>query len=134
MPPTPSETTTPWGAVGDVVALYNKYYYGVPTVAFAKISRLTATQVLVGGNNRRFRRDDGSEWGNRRDGAKLMRPEAREVRDAIAAEAVRALATPLSKAVRDVRSRDGALQALQLVSAMVREAAGKLGVNHVDLV
>ena len=126
--------TSPWGAVGDMVALYNAYHYGVPTVAFAKIERLTTTQVVVGSNGRRFRRDDGSEWGNRHGGATLMRPEAREVQDAIAAGTVRALATPLSKMLGEVRSRGEALRALHRARQMLREAAIELGVNHADLV
>lgn len=126
--------TSPWGAVGDAVALYDHAHYGLSTVTMTRVKKLTATQVVVESHDRRFRRDDGSAWGNRHGGTKLMRPESREVQDAVAAWAVRMMGTPLSKAVRDVRSRDGALRALQQISAMVRETADKLGVNHADLV
>lgn len=129
---TPPETTR-WGAVGDTVALYNSYHYGLPTVVMVKINRLTATQVVVGGNDRRFRRDDGSEWGNRQGKTVLMRPEAAEVQNAIAARIVRALETPLAKAVGGVRNRQQALQALHHARQLLREAAIELGVNHADL-
>lgn len=131
MPPTPSETT-PWGGVGDTVAIYEAGSIGPASVHFAKIDKVTATQVVVG--TRRFRREDGRERGATYHGARLRRPEERDVQDVVAAWAVRMMGIPLGKAVQNVRSRDGALRALQEISRLVRETADKLGVNHADLV
>jgi predicted alpha/beta-hydrolase family hydrolase len=130
----PSETS-PWGAAGDIVAIYELLNQGPARVELRRISRVTATQVVVDrshGLPLRFRRDDGRLLGDYY-GQRLKSPESREVQDALAAHTILGLGNPLGAALKGVRNRTDALKALHELNRIVLETADELGVNRADL-
>lgn len=117
---------------GDRVAVLSGAPYGGHRVDVATVERVTATQVVLEGGTRRFRRDDGREVGKQRQGGYGMVAELRplddpQVRQLRAEQAVNGLVRRIERA-RDAHKREplALLDVIEQETARTRVAVEKL--------
>lgn len=121
-------TTEEWIKPGMEVAEYFPSRHTTARVNITTIERLTATQVVLAGTNRRYRRESlrpvgriGSSWEPQ---PYLLRTDDEDVHNALAAAAVgdAIYAIDLAKRAAKVRNAEGAAKLLSELAGIVANA------------
>lgn len=126
-------TTEEWIKPGVQVAEYFPSRHTIARVNITTVDRLTATQVVLAGTNRRYRRESlrpvgriGSSWEPQ---PYLLRTDDEDVHNALAAAAVgdAIYAIDLAKRAAKVRNAEGAAKLLSELAGII--AAAQKAVN-----
>jgi len=120
--------TTPWGGVGDEVAISFRYSHG-RAVRMSRIERLTKTQIITT-RGERFRRDTGRQvgaTGTWDSPDSLGRPDEPWVINALARQELEALMGRLKVCATGKRERVQVLNALRAMRYEIARAWQTLG-------